>query len=200
MRIAICPGHHVDAPGAVNHNYELNEHAEACKVVTHAADMLMAAGHDVGVFKGRLGHKVSAVNGGEYQLAVDYHFNADADHADPHDLDDSRGTGCMVMYYPGNAMRKAQADAISRIMAPMLGRRDLGGRPGVYWGGANPGTKPDYFLAHTRCPAFITEAGYIDNNGFAKEWLVSGRHEDLAKALVAGLQPLIEQYGGASND
>lgn len=197
-RLAICPGHHPGAKGAVNKKHGLNEYDEATKVADHACEILTQMGHSVTVIAGKLGDKVRAINAGGFDVTIDIHFNADADHLDPEDYDDSRGHGVMVMYCPKAATygdpepqtaRRAQADVFSFAMHSKLGNRDLGGRPGWYWG-SNPPEKKDYFLRKTNCAAFIPEPGYIDNNGFAEEWLVSGRHREIAEAIVNGLMVL----------
>lgn len=196
-KIAICPGHHLRAPGAVNERYSLNEHMEARKVIQHLVTLLSE--HEVRIFIGRLTEKVQMINQWNPTLAIDLHFNADADHLDPHDLNDSRGTGCMVMYCPRassyedkepQSERRKQASTMSKIIAKELHVRNHGARPGWYWGrldeNGNP-THKDYFLVHTNCPAFIPEPLYIDNNADAKKWLVSNKHDKIAEALYKGI-------------
>ena len=196
MKIALCPGHHKDARGAVNKKYDLNEFEEASKVCSHLAIKLRKMGHSVDVIVGKLSHKVYMINKGGYDLAIDIHFNADYDHLDPDDFDNSRGYGCMVMYCPkalsyGNkepiSTRSQQADAMSFGISSYMGGRDHGGRPGWYWG-SNPPEKKDYFLRETNCAAFIPEPGYIDNNGFAEKWLVAERHDQIAEAIALGIE------------
>lgn len=196
MKIAICPGHYKEKKGATNKKHKLNEHDEAKLIAFNAADFLKNAGHEVEIIIGKLVEKVARINAGDFDLALDLHFNADADHLDPNDLDDSRGHGCMVMYCPQakvygddepNGLRRQQAYLMSEGMSRTVGNRNLGGRAGWYWG-SNPPEKKDYFLRKTNCAAFIPEFGYIDNNGFAEAWLVSGYHKGLSEALVNGIQ------------
>jgi N-acetylmuramoyl-L-alanine amidase len=202
MRIALCPGHHKSAKGAVNKKHGLNEHDEATKVVDHAYEILTRQGHTVVIITGTLGEKVRAINAGDFDLVIDLHFNADADHLDPEDFDNSRGHGAMVMYCPKarvygdtepHTVRREQAAVFSFAMHSKLGNRDLGGRPGWYWG-SNPPKKKDYFLRKTNCVAFIPEPGYIDNNGFAEAWLVSGRHREIAEAICNGIAVLEKRW------
>ena len=192
MRIALCPGHHEDAKGAGNAKYDLNEYDEANKLVPLIVTDLMAKGHTVSVFKGKLSEKVEQINAGGFDLAIDLHFNADNDHTDPFDHDDSRGRGCMVMYCPGVLSRKYQAQGISREISHAMGSENLGGRAGWYWGsGVEDGkpTKKDYFLEHTNCPAFILEPLYIDNNAEAERWFLStGQDRVLANAITEGVE------------
>ncbi len=195
MKIAICAGHHEDAKGAENTRYNLNEYDEACKIIPFLETELIAMGHSISILSGRLGSKVRKINAGNFDLALDLHFNADYDHLDPDDLDDERGHGCMVMYCPkafnyGDAepqsTRRSQANQMSAAMSGVIENRNLGGRPGWYWGN-NPPEKKDYFLRKTNCTAFIPEFGYIDNNGFASTWLVDAeRHAKSAQAVAEG--------------
>jgi len=205
LKIALCPGHKHSAKGAVNKKYNLNEYDEGSIIVEHMATQLRDLGHNVTVIDGGLTHKVDTINSGGFDLAIDYHHNADADHLDPNDYDDTRGTGSMVMYCPKaktygepepGSTRRSQANTVSASIASSLGIRDLKGRPGWYWGqnslsNGKP-TKKDYFLRKTTCPSLILEPGYIDNNKFAKTWLVSKRHEELATAAV---KALLEAFG-----
>jgi len=193
IKIAICPGHTESAKGAINKRHGLNEHDEAWQVCLAMADVLKVNGYDVHLISGKLSEKVARINAGSFDLALDIHFNADDDHLDPDDFDDSRGHGCMVMYCPGSDMRKEQAGIMSKRMAQFLGNGDLGGREGWYWGGSHPGTIKDYFIRSTNCPAFIPECGYIDNNGFAEKWLVPNHHADLAAAIASGIMAINKQ-------
>lgn len=184
MKIAICAGHHNGAKGAENKNLGLNEYDEAVKVVQRLAGKLMNHGHEFVIITGRLREKVAAINAGNFDLALDIHFNADAELAD---TDDNKGRGCMVVYVPGSAARKAQAARMSAIMAEHLGERDLGSLEGWYWGSGivnGKPTKKDYFLEQTNCPAFIPEPLFIDNNASAEYWIAGGRHEQIAEAIA----------------
>jgi len=190
MRIALCPGHHPEKPGARNLRYGLTENFVAKKIIRMLEDLLRGQGHEVSVFEGRLSEKVRKINlgtnGRKFQLAIDLHFNADAE---TDDTDDKKGHGVMVMHYPSSAARKAQAGAMSSRIAEKLSERDLGPRRALYWGGSNPGTKPDYFVDKTNCPAFIPEPGYIDNNAFCKKFLLDKKgHLRIAKALYDAIE------------
>ena len=199
MKIAVCAGHEDKARGATNRRHGLTEHGEAKKILTPLMLQLVSQGHQVTNIQGSLSEKVKLINEGDFDLALDLHFNADADHLDPEDLDDSRGHGAMVMYCPrADQYRKPepasqcreQADAFSFAMSAYLGGHDRGGRPGWYWG-SNPPTAKDYFLRKTNCMAFIPEPGYIDNNAFAEKWLVAGRHDQIAAAIALGIEELV---------
>lgn len=196
MKIALCPGHHPASKGATNALHDLNEYDEARLVVAYAALMLPRLGHTVQIIEGPLSEKIVRINAGRFDLALDIHFNADADPLDPNDHDNTRGRGGMVMYCPKAAsyqqpepqsLRRSQADAFSLEMTRMLGNKNRGGRPGWHWK-HNPPKHKAAFLRRTRCPAFIPELGYIDNNGFAEKFLVSGEHAKLAEAIVAGIK------------
>jgi len=190
-RIVICAGHNKKSKGAINKKYSLNEFDEAWKVCIPLSEILSVNGVDARLITGSLTEKVAKINAGGFALALDLHFNADADHLDPDDLNDARGEGCMVMYCPGNHLRSIQAATMATRMSDYIGNSNKGGREGWYVGGSNPGTIKDYFLRKTNCAAFIPEFGYIDNNGFAKEYLVSNRHQDLAEALASGIMAVL---------
>jgi len=199
MKIAICPGHYPEAPGAYNEKFNLYEHFEAIKVCQYLSEFLKNENHIVEVFQGKLKDKVEQINKGNFDLALDIHFNADYDHLDPHDEDDRRGTGCMVMYCPGVdtygkpepiTPRRHQANKMSYVISRSLGMKNHGGRPGWYWG-SNPPKSKDYFLKHTNCPAFIPEPLFIDNNKDA-EWLVEEKHSSVAEAIARGIQAITE--------
>ncbi|MFA6064058.1 MAG: N-acetylmuramoyl-L-alanine amidase [Gallionella sp.] len=190
MRIAICPGHHADAKGAVNAKFGLNEYDEAVKVVNYLGDKLTYRGHDVMILTGRLSAKVDAINAGHIDVALDIHFNADAETAD---TDDTKGRGCMVVHMPGNDIRKKQAARMSGIIADHMGEHDFGSFEGWY---AGDRTKKDYFLEHTDCPAFIPEPLFIDNNASAEYWLVGNRHEQIAEAIAIAVIEVMD--GGAA--
>lgn len=196
MKIALCPGHHAAAKGATNDLHDLNEFDEARTVVLHAARILISQGHEVTIVEGTLSEKLAQINAEGFDLALDIHFNADADPLDPHDHDNTRGRGGMVMFCPKadtyqhpepQSIRRSQADAFSLEMTRVLGNKNRGGRPGWHWKN-NPPTHKAAFLRRTHAPAFIPELGYIDNNGFAERYLVSGEHAKLAEAIVAGIE------------
>lgn len=204
MRIALSHCHNEKAQGAVNKRYGLTEYQQGGLVLEFLAEILTLKGHDVRVFEGNsLREKIAAINAWGADLAVEPHFNADADHLDPEDNDDSRGRGIMTMYCPQYGAygiqeslaykRKQQADAFSAAMYEHLETRNLGGRQGWWWGKTVAG-KPVYrdgFLTKTNCPAFIPEPGYIDNARFAADWLVSGRQAEIAEALAAGIEAVL---------
>jgi len=207
MNIAICPGHTVIARGAVNHKYGINEHDEAVKVAMNLMELATRAGHNPRYIAGSLTHKVEEINAGNYQLALDIHFNADNDHLDPDDIDDSRGSGVMIMYYPHaktyiarepESIQRTRAATASKAMAEYLEEQDLGARPGWYWGKLENGIPihKDYFLRKTVCPSAIPELGYIDNNAFSKRWLISNKHDKLAIAIMLGLESTIREAKG----
>ena len=198
--IVLCAGHKQTSQGAVNKKYSRTEYAESMMILPHLVVRLQDAGHTVQIVAGSLSHKIAQINEIKPDLALDFHFNADYDHLDPDDNDDSRGRGAMVMYCPQNSiygarddanyLRKRQADAFSAAMAEVIGNRDLGGRQGWWWNKLNINGKPIYrdaFVLKTCCAALIPELGYIDNNKFAKDWLVAGRYEEMAEALYAGI-------------
>jgi len=181
MRIAICPGHHDGAKGAQNAALGLNEYDEATRVVKHLSDKLSRRGHKVVIIVGRLREKVIAVNAGRFDLALDVHFNADAETAD---TDNAKGRGSMVVHVPGNDTRKRQAARMSSVIADLMGERDLGSFEGWH---AGDRAKKDYFLENTNCPAFILEPLFIDNNASAEYWLVGNRHEQIAEAIAVAV-------------
>jgi len=194
--IVLCAGHTPEATGAVNAKYNLNEYSEALVIVECMVDILKDLDYQVTTMTGKLRDKVDFINEYKPDLALDIHFNADYDHLDPYDNDDTRGCGCMVMYCPKqsryggveplNYNRKEQAITMSRVMSNVIKAKDLGGRQGWYWG-SNPPKDKDYFLRKTTCPAFIPELGYIDNNKFCEDWLLANRHYELAEAIVRGI-------------
>jgi len=178
-RIALCPGHRKEARGAVNARYGLNEHDEACKVVNYMAEILSERGFSIHIFKGRLSRKIANVNAGNFDLALDIHFNAGG------------GKGCEVVHVPGSPARHAQATLISATIAESLDVRDRGAKSGWWWGGAlgadGKPTKMDAFVSQTDCPAFIPEPLFIDNDAEVEKWLVAGRHEQIAEAIAGGI-------------
>lgn len=198
MKIAVCPGHHVDRQGAANRKYPWTEWTAMTHIVFHLAGRLEEAGHEVSIIEGRLPQKVAHINEGKFDLAFDCHLNADNDHVDPLDKDDTRGAGTMVMVVPGNKKRMEQGNVMAETISMMLGTRNHGAREGWYWGGDRPGTKPDYFLSRTNCPAFIPEPFYIDNNAECEYWLERGRQNQVADALAMGIQDMIKvfRFGG----
>lgn len=180
MKIAICAGHHKDRKGAVNEKHNLNEYDEACKVIPHLVDILTDAGHSVSVFSGRLPGKIANINKHSFDLAIDLHFNAAT----------YKGRGCEVMYVPGSTKRRDQAAKMSIEMALYMNLRNRGAKQGWYWGGENPGTKPDAFLSRTNCAAFIPEPLFIDNDTEVEYWLVAGRHNQIAEAIALGVESI----------
>lgn len=202
MKIVICPGHYPERPGAVNKKHGLNEHQEATKVVHELHKLLETSGHEVFIRTGRLSYKVREINRLRPDLALDIHFNADADHLDPEDLNDDRGTGCMVMFCPKAksyedpeppSERQKQASTMSEIISNTLGVKDHGARPGWYWGSLDSKGYPkkkDYFLTHTICPAFIPEPLYIDNNRDCEEWLLSNKHDVIARGISEAIETI----------
>jgi hypothetical protein len=197
-RIVLFAGHHAGSQGASNTQFNLTEYAVGSKIVLLCEEMLTQAGHSVYVGAGTLREKIQQVNENHdrarVDLAIDLHFNADADHIDPNDWDDSRGDGCMTMVVPRSDRRMEQGILFNSIMAGQLGEPDKRAREGWYWGGDAPGTKPDAFLVQTKCPAIIPEPGYIDNNGFCERHLLGERWEGVAGALSAAIMGYLEKY------
>ncbi len=178
MKIALCGGHHKNSKGAVNEKHNLNEYDEALKVVIPLTEILVRNGHSVSTFSGKLSQKITNINKHDFDLAIDLHFNAAA----------YKGRGCEVMYIPGSTKRHDQADAMSIEIALYMNLRNRGAKEGVYWGGENPGTKPDAFLSKTNCAAFIPEPLFIDNDSEVEYWLVAGRHDQIAEAIAMGVE------------
>ena len=176
MKIALCAGHHKDRKGAVNKKYDLNEYDEALKVVIPLTEILLNNGHPVSTFSGKLSQKIANINKYDFDLVIDLHFNAGG------------GRGCEVVHVPGSDTRHDQADDMSREIALYMNLRNRGAKEGWYWGGANPGTKPDAFVTQTNCPAFIPEPLFIDNDKEVEYWLVAGRHEQIAEAIALGIE------------
>ena len=178
MKIALCAGHHKDRKGAVNKKHNLNEYDEALKVIIPLTEILLKNGHPVSTFSGRLSQKIANINKYDFDLAIDLHFNASTYVA----------KGCEVMYVPGSETRRGQAEVMSQEIALYMNLRDRGAKEGVYWGGENPGTKPDAFLSKTNCAAFIPEPLFISNDKEAAYWLVAGRHDQIAEAIANGIE------------
>jgi N-acetylmuramoyl-L-alanine amidase len=194
--IVICPGHHQGARGAKNAQYNIYEHDVAYRVSGLVVDALRRAGYAVEMVEGRLRQKVQRINtlyaSDGVDLALDIHFNADYDHLDPHDYNDARGHGCMVMFNPGMEKREEQASAMSKVMAKVVGSKDHGGRPGWHWKEGERVGK-NYFLEKTHCPALIPELCYIDNNGEYERFLSSeDRLHISAMAIVEGVMELMK--------
>lgn len=179
MKIALCAGHHKDRKGAVNKKYNLNEYDEALKVVMPLADILLKNGHPVSTFSGKLSEKIKNINKYDFDLALDIHFNAGG------------GRGCEVVHVPGSNTRHEQAADMSRDIALYMNLRDRGAKEGWYWGGENPGTRPDAFVTQTNCPAFIPEPLFIDNDSEVAYWFVAGRHDQIAEAIANGIEVLV---------
>jgi len=190
MRIALCAGHYPEKAGARNAKHNISENKVATPIIEILAKLIEKHGHSVTIISGRLGHKVREINKGNYDLAIDLHFNADAE---LEDTDNLKGYGCMTMYYPTSSKRKEQAGKLNAAMAGALDTKDRGPRPALYWGGDNPGTKADYFTDKTNCPAFIPEPGYIDNNAFAEKYLLTNEgHRKVAEAVLQGIKAFNE--------
>jgi len=185
MKIALCPGHTTSKPGARNKKYGFTEHSVAVEVVYLLMEMLEKEGYEVKTFFGNLRAKVSNINRGNFDLALDIHFNADPE---TEDTDDKKGYGCGVVYYPHSEKRRIQAKIMADAIAKTIGERSIGAIPGYYWGGKTPGKKVDYFLKHTNCPAFIPEPGFIDNNAFCEKFLLTDKQDLIAKGLLEGIK------------
>ncbi len=188
MKLAICPGHTQNRPGAKNRKYKLNEHQCALHVVRNFIE-LAPKDWEVQTFIGSLRGKVQAINSENFDLAIDVHFNADPE---TEDADNTKGHGCGVVYYPKSIKRRNNAQKFSGVMAQYLGEHNIGAIPGYYWGGKTPGKKLDYFTSKTRCPSFITEQGFIDNNAFAEKFLLDETgYYKLATALIKGIEAIL---------
>jgi len=191
-KVILCPGHTEKRQGAESPHFPgITEHKQAmllCRLVAEKRK-------NVSVHAGSLKDKVALINRRMPLLAIDLHFNADNDHTDPQDRDDSKGKGTMVMYCPGNAERRRQAATCSDMLSRGLGTVDHGAREGWYWGGDNPGQVPDYFLKHTAVPAFILEPTYIDNEYETKYWIMSGRQKQYADVIIDAIDDLVRRVG-----
>ena len=190
MKIAICPGHHAKAKGAVNKKHGLNEHDEAVKLNAHLKTRLRAEGHTVEVIEGTLSEKIAKINAGNFTLALDIHFNAGG------------GRGCEVVHVPQSPARHEQAKVMSAAIAGFMGLKDRGAKggwhrmdqPGVvdYPGDVEGDEYKDAFVSQTDCPAFIPEPLFIDNDAEVEYWFVAGRHDQIADAIVVGI---IDSFG-----
>jgi len=191
--VVLSVGHHKDKKGKVSPHYpQFNEYDVATAVLKDVAVELKKLGCAASVVSGKLPSKVVSINKKSPKLAVELHFNADSDHTDPMDRDSSRGHGCCVMYYPNSLVRSRQAAGASRSIADTLSIRDNGGQEGWYWG---DGTVPDYFLAKTKCPSFILEPFFMDNEAEVKQFLVGGRHNMVVDAVLKSVIELLRQIG-----
>lgn len=190
MNIAICSGHYPEKAGARNVKHDISENQIARILCPKIKVFLEKDDHNVEIIEGHLSDKVARINSKPFDFAFDIHFNADAEKLD---VNDSKGTGCMVMHYPTSAKRKSQAQIMSDTMSKLLKVKNLGARQAWYWGGSNPGTKPDYFTRKCNCASFIPEAGYIDNNGFVEKYMLtdSGIGE-LSIAIARGIESIME--------
>jgi N-acetylmuramoyl-L-alanine amidase len=189
MKIAICAGHREDRKGAVNKKHGLNEYDEADKVIPHLISILINQGYSVSTFSGRLSEKITGINEGHFDLALDLHFNAGG------------GRGCEVIHVPRSSKRHDQAEMMSQEISLYMNLRDRGARPGWhkmdrpgivdYPGDEDGDEKPDAFVTQTNCPAFIPEPLFIDNNKEVEYWLVAGRHEQIAQAIANGIEAVM---------
>jgi len=175
MRIAICPGHYSVKPGAENKKYKLSEHIEARHVVYALQDILYTQHDFVSIFFGSLPTKVSHINNGQYDLALDIHFNTGGGH------------GCEVLYYPPSLKREKQAASMSAVIAKELEITDRGAKEGYYRGSKHY----DYFVAKTNCMAFIVEPLFLDNDAEVEKFLLSGKHGDIAESIALSIRTLL---------
>lgn len=175
MRIAISIGHHPDAPGFTAAPF--SEYGEMSAVAGLLVQELQMRGHKAYLIgTGQLGAKVAAVNALAPDIALELHLNAGG------------GDGVETLYCPGSATGKRLAQAVNGGIVAATGERDRGAKEGWYQGGSAPGTKKDYFLEATACPAVITEAYFLDNTedraSFADNLAYYNR---LAGGIAAGL-------------
>jgi len=207
--VIICAGHHEGSEGASNEKYGNTEYRVGLRLLPFIMAQLAMKGITYDTVDGTLRHKIDTINADPPRLAIDLHHNADLDHSDPHDCDDSRGRGCMVVYCPQSSVygdkdsedysRRRQAALFSNVISGKIFSRNLGARQGWYWGSKSLDsrglpTKTDAFVTQTKCPAFIPEPGYIDNNKYNEEWLEDERgFYALADAISAGIVAVLEE-------
>jgi N-acetylmuramoyl-L-alanine amidase len=149
VRVAVSVGHHPGAPGFSAGQY--SEYSEMAVVVGFVVQTLMYQGvmaYLVGA--GSLRQKVAAINALDPDVALELHLNAGG------------GDGTEVLYAPGSATGRRLAEIVNRAIIQLTGERDRGIKEGWYQGGDAPGSRPDYFLAATHCPAIITEGYFLD--------------------------------------
>lgn len=169
--IFISAGHHPAKPGACFGNFCEHEEAKVwASLIAHHV-----GGAAIVVPTGTLRQKVEFINSRSVadSLAVEVHFNSatlDGMHV---------GKGCETLYYPGSTRGAALAEYLQEAVEPHFppGR---GCKEG--WYQMNPAKGPDFFLAHTRCPAVIIEPEFIHRKA-----VIQDRREaacvDIARAL-----------------
>jgi len=185
-KIAICPGHYPDSPGAKSHwhfrgiDYIMNEHTEALKVIEYLYYNLRDKSFmTVEIFNGTLEKKVEGINKYHPHLALEVHFNSHAD-SDAH--------GCEVLH-SGTAKSIDIAERIQRRLVEILKREDRGTKVGYYEGNTEKGML--YYLKKTKCPAIIIEPLFLSNLNDAGLLFSLQGHIKIESAIRLGINDYI---------
>lgn len=174
MKVAISIGHRPARPGyKIKHNSEYSELAPLAGYIIQMLSQKSILAYMIGT--GILQNKVAHINKLHVDLAIELHLNAGGGH------------GAETLYCPGSKTGKLPAQKIQDQIV-LLGMRDRGIKEGWYWGGNNPGTKPDYFLKKTNCPAVIVEPYFLDNSSERRAYTGNSEfYKLLANMVVNGI-------------
>jgi len=172
-KIAICAGHYPVKPGLQANGF--SEHDEAVKVTKHLEKMLAKDGYEVRVTGGKLTDKVASINNFQSEIAIDIHFNGHEDDR----------VGGIETLHSGFLKSLRLAKCVQKRLVERLNRLNRDTKIGFYQGDPKRGLL--YFLAHTHCPAIVTEGLFLSNAEEAMMLETENTHILYATAIAEGI-------------
>ena len=168
MKIFISPGHYPEKSGAVNEQFELEEHQEAVKVVDALFQLPSTNNDYIMVPAGTLKKKIDFISGhGPCGLAVEIHFNA---------CESKQGRGIETLYLTDDS--KILAHSCQESLVNTLPLIDRGIKP----------RNDLYLLNQCPVPAVIIEVLFIDNAEDVQYLFFPRAHEIIARAIYQGIE------------
>ena len=189
-RICLSYAHYPRRPGAgFNGVYE---HELSISWTDMLKALLEARGAQVEITPvGPLRPKVQFINEGNFDAALEIHFNGSAN---------KTVAGVETLYCPGSKKGRRFAQVVHDSYAPVMHNRDRGikegwyrmDRPNIedYPGDVEGDEKADYFLKYTNCPALIPEPDFMAQLGN-----INSRGTAACSALADGIIQYVTDRG-----
>lgn len=179
MIIAIDTGHGGSDYGAICEPLiEKHLNVEFAAAITKALDEKLGGKHEViyiryGDNRVTLRNRCIIANQAKADVFISCHHNASKSH---------RGQGFEILHYPYSGLGKIFAKAVCKKVCDRISIKCRGVKPGWYRGQVG---KHLTVLRHTKMPAIIIEAAFLDNKHDRDAYLLSGVARNALYHIIA---------------